>query len=321
MDYNKAFAVFEAHLQKTDLSGRPSELYEPLSYTMSMGGKRIRPALLLMSASLFSDSLQNMLDAAVGLELFHNFTLVHDDIMDNAPLRRGKKTVHEKWNRDIAILSGDVMFVKACQLIAQGGGDKVKEILDVFHHSAILVCEGQQMDMNFEEEDDVSISQYLEMIEKKTAVLIGCALQMGAILGGASKEDSEKLYAFGKKIGIAFQLQDDILDAFATDQQFGKRIGGDIISDKKTFLLLKAREMADEKTADEIAACRAEQDEAEKVRRMLSVYEKLNIRASAEDEMKTNFKQGLKILEQVSILESKKEQLEILAKQLMHRSI
>lgn len=319
MTYKEAYQLFEDYLKKSNLAGKPKELYEPLEYTMAMGGKRIRPALLLMAGSIFSDDSHKMLDAALGLELFHNFTLVHDDIMDNAPLRRGKKTVHEKWNRDIAILSGDVMFVKACQLISQSSNKNIQVLMDLFYKSAVLVCEGQQLDMNFEEEENVSIVQYLEMIEKKTAVLIACAMEMGANLGGAKPEDAQHLYEFGRNIGIAFQLQDDILDAFAKDGQFGKRIGGDIISGKKTFLLLKSMELADEKTSAEMIKIMQTANEVKKVEKMLSIFEQLEIREKAEQEMQSYFNKGMDHLHKVNAPQPKKQALQTLAMELMNR--
>lgn len=319
MEYKQAYQIIDDYLKQSNFSGKPKELYDPLEYTLGMGGKRIRPALLLMAASVFTDDCYKMLDAALGLELFHNFTLVHDDIMDNAPLRRGKKTVHEKWNRDIAILSGDVMFVKACQLINKSSSEKA--LMDLFYDSAILVCEGQQMDMNFEEESDVSISQYLEMIEKKTAVLIACALKMGGILAGAKPEDAQHLYEFGRNIGIAFQLQDDILDAFAEDGQFGKRIGGDIISDKKTFLLLKAKELADEKSLNDISECLKIKEDEEKVLKMLSIFEQLGIREKAEQEMENYFSKAMEHLDKLSADNSKKQSMRALAEELMRRKV
>lgn len=320
MEYQKALEVFERHLHRFEINGKPDELYMPIKYTLEMGGKRIRPVLLLMAGSLFTNNCQKMLDAALGLEMFHNFTLVHDDIMDNAPLRRGKETVHQKWNRDIAILSGDVMFVRASQLVSSGSGLYLKEILDLFYSSAILVCEGQQMDMNFESEGDVSIADYLEMIEKKTAVLIACSMQMGAIMGGAKLEDARHLYEFGRHIGIAFQLQDDILDAFAKDERFGKRIGGDIISDKKTFLLLKAMELADEKTSAEIAEAMQTSSSGEKVEKMLQIFEKLDIKNIAEQKMQQYFNMGMECLEKVDVSDNEKLPLRDLAQTLMHRN-
>ena len=223
----------------------PSLLYEPIDYILSLGGKRMRPILVLMAYQLFDQNIEKAISPALAIELFHNFTLLHDDIMDNAPLRRGKKTVHEKWNSNVAILSGDTMLVQAYQLMTEVDDTIVKQVLTVFSKAAIKVCEGQQWDMDFETQSDVSISNYLKMIEYKTAVLLGAALQIGGITAGASKEQQNHLYAFGSDLGIAFQLKDDLLDAFGDAETFGKQVGGDIMANKKTYLYLKALSLAD----------------------------------------------------------------------------
>lgn len=221
----------------------PKELYEPISYLMALGGKRMRPLLVLMGYQLFKDDVKKALPAALAVETFHNFTLMHDDIMDNAPLRRGKATVHEKWNSNIAILSGDVMLVEAYKLLCTLDKEIIPDILNVFNKTAVEVCEGQQWDMNFESRSDVSIAEYLKMIEQKTAILLGASLKMGALLAGGSQQAADALYAFGVHIGIAFQLQDDWLDVFGDPEHFGKQVGGDILANKKTYLLLKTQEV------------------------------------------------------------------------------
>ena len=223
----------------------PSLLYEPIDYILSLGGKRMRPILVLMAHQLFDKNIEKAISPALAIEVFHNFTLLHDDIMDNAPLRRGRKTVHKKWNNNVAILSGDAMLVQAFQLISEADNTIVKQILAVFSKAAIEVCEGQQWDMDFETQSDVSIPDYLKMIEYKTAVLLGAALQIGGITSGASKEQQNHLYAFGRDLGIAFQLKDDLLDAFGDTATFGKQVGGDIMANKKTYLYLKALALAD----------------------------------------------------------------------------
>ena len=223
----------------------PSLLYEPIDYILSLGGKRMRPILVLMAHQLFDKNIEKAISPALAIEVFHNFTLLHDDIMDNAPLRRGQKTVHEKWNSNVAILSGDTMLVQAYQLMAEVDNTIVKQVLAVFSKAAIEVCEGQQWDMDFETQSDVSIPDYLKMIEYKTAVLLGAALQIGGITAGASKEEQNHLYAFGRDLGIAFQLKDDLLDAFGDAETFGKQEGGDIMANKKTYLYLKALALAD----------------------------------------------------------------------------
>ena len=224
----------------------PSSLYEPIEYILNLGGKRMRPILVLMAYQLFDNNIGKAISPALAIEIFHNFTLLHDDIMDNAPLRRGRLTVHEKWNNNVAILSGDTMLVQAYQLMSEVDDTIVKQVLAVFSKAAIEVCEGQQWDMDFETQLDVSIADYLKMIEYKTAVLLGTALQIGGITAGASKEEQTHLYAFGRDLGIAFQLKDDLLDAFGDSETFGKQVGGDIMANKKTFLYLKALELADE---------------------------------------------------------------------------
>ena len=225
---------------------KPSLLYEPIDYILDLGGKRIRPLLVLMAYQLFDKNIEKAISPALAIEFFHNFTLLHDDIMDNAPLRRGQETVHEKWNNNVAILSGDTMLVKAYQLMAELDGTIVKQVFEVFSKAAIEVCEGQQWDMDFETQSDVSIPDYLKMIEYKTAVLLGAALQIGGITAGSSKEEQDHLYAFGRDLGIAFQLKDDLLDAFGNPKTFGKQVGGDIMANKKTYLYLKALSLADE---------------------------------------------------------------------------
>ncbi len=222
----------------------PPELYDPIHYTLSLGGKRLRPLLTLIACELFGGNTEEAIQPAVGLELFHNFTLLHDDIMDLAPLRRGKPTVYRKWNTNRAILSGDTLFVLAYEKICMARPEVLPDVLSLFNTTARQVCEGQQLDMNFETRQDVTIEDYLEMIRLKTAVLIACSLKLGALMAGASREDTSFLYRFGENLGMAFQLQDDYLDVFGQLNKFGKQIGGDIIARKKTYLYLKAAEKA-----------------------------------------------------------------------------
>jgi len=238
-------ALISDKLGRIEYPENPSLLYEPIDYILGLGGKRMRPILVLMAHQLFDKNIEKAISPALAIEVFHNFTLLHDDIMDNAPLRRGQKTVHEKWNSNVAILSGDTMLVQAYQLMAEVDDTIVKQVLAVFSKAAIEVCEGQQWDMDFETQSDVSILDYLKMIEYKTAVLLGAALQIGGITAGASKEEQNHLYAFGRDLGIAFQLKDDLLDAFGDAETFGKQEGGDIMTNKKTYLYLKALALAD----------------------------------------------------------------------------
>ena len=236
--------LIEQELREINYPNSPKQLYQPIEYVLGLGGKRMRPILVLMAHQLFNDDLTKAISPALAIEVFHNFTLLHDDIMDKAPLRRGKQPVHEKWNNNVAILSGDTMLVQAYQLMCNVDKDVLKEILDAFNKAAIQVCEGQQWDMDFETQSDVSISDYLKMIEYKTAVLLAAALQIGGITGGASLKEQNHLHAFGLNMGIAFQLKDDLLDTFGNPETFGKQVGGDIIKNKKTYLYLKALALA-----------------------------------------------------------------------------
>jgi geranylgeranyl diphosphate synthase type II len=256
-DHQVILELFTTHLGQylKELDKKqPRELYEPENYILSLGGKRIRPLLCLIACDLFDKDAKQSLNAALSVELFHNFSLIHDDILDKAPLRRGMPTVHSKWNSDIAILSGDVMMVKAFDVLKNYEATKLGNLLSIFAATSIEVCEGQQMDMNFETQSEVRVNDYLHMITLKTAVLLGCSLKMGAICADASKEDQGHLYEFGKHVGIAFQLMDDVLDAYADDAKFGKQVGGDIIANKKTFLLLKEFELANPSQKEKLNA-------------------------------------------------------------------
>ena len=237
-------SIISEAVQKLDFPGYPAKLYEPISYILSLGGKRMRPALLLMACELFGGDVNKAISPALAIEVFHNFTLMHDDIMDNAPLRRGKTTVHERWNKNVAILSGDVMLIEGYKLMMQVEDRLLRPILDIFNTTAVGVCEGQQLDMEFETRDVVDINEYINMIRLKTAVVLGGALKIGALIGGAPAKDADLLSQFGVQLGVAFQLQDDILDVYGDPEKFGKQVGGDIISNKKTFLLIKALELA-----------------------------------------------------------------------------
>ena len=248
-NYRTAFLDYLGQKSETR---SPERLYDPVRYILNLDGKRIRPVLVLLSADLYGIPVEKAMPAAMAVEIFHNFTLVHDDIMDEAPLRRGQPTVHEKWDTNTAILSGDAMLIEAYRQLEAYPGDVFKPLLTVFSKTALEVCEGQQYDMDFESRDDVQISEYLRMIEYKTAVLIGCALKMGALVAGASGEDQQALYSFGIYLGLAFQLQDDYLDVFGDPETFGKQVGGDIIENKKTFLYLKSLELASPEESREL---------------------------------------------------------------------
>lgn len=310
-------------LQELDIKGSPYELYEPIEYVLSIGGKRIRPALVLMGCDLFNGDTDKALPPALGIEVFHNFTLLHDDIMDNAPIRRSKPTVHEKWNINTAILSGDAMFVKAYQLVAQVGEDILRPVLGLFSKTALEVCEGQQMDMNFEGRKDVSIPEYERMIELKTAVLLGASLKIGALVAKAPPADADLLYEFGRNLGIAFQLQDDILDVYG-DENFGKQTGGDIIADKKTYLLLKAFEIAEGKSREKLSHLvngKSGISDSEKVTEVTAIFDELNIAGYARAEMQRYFDTALSSLERIGASPDKKKVILGFARQLMDRKI
>ncbi len=310
----------EAEVNKHDFSGKPAELYDPIGYTMTLGGKRIRPTLCLLAAQLFSGDLQKAMNLALAVEVFHNFTLVHDDIMDEAPIRRGKPAVHAKWNRDVAILSGDVMFVQAYQLLAKGNPEKLSQMLTVFNQTAIEVCEGQQFDMNFETQTGVQVSDYIEMIRLKTAVLLACSLQLGAFEAGASEKDAQLIYEFGEKIGIAFQIQDDFLDCYAKQEDFGKRVGGDIISNKKTFLMLTALEKSDKEQIEKIKSLMSTgTTDEQKVAGVLEVYNELNISEVTKTAMQAYFEEAMLALDKIEATSEFKQPLVELAEMLMMR--
>ncbi len=317
--------LIEKELKSRKYGSNPKELYEPIDYMMSLGGKRMRPVLVLMACDFFDGDASKAIHAAIAIELFHNFTLVHDDIMDKAPLRRGKATVHEKWNESIGILSGDVMLVKAYQELCRSEKKLLPQLLDIFNDVALSVCEGQQLDMNYESLSKVSIAQYLKMIELKTAVLLGASLKAGAIIGGAKEEDAQRLFEFGKNIGIAFQLQDDILDVYADADKFGKQKGGDIIANKKTYLLLKAMEMAENNRymKEELFMwINAPHFEAkEKVEAVTGIYNFLNVKELARNEMKKHYAAAMDCLKNIPVADSKKKEIIGFADSLMVREV
>ncbi|MCX6310736.1 MAG: polyprenyl synthetase family protein [Bacteroidetes bacterium] len=303
------------------LPENPSGLYEPIRYTLSIGGKRMRPLLTLIGAGLFSEDVTCALNAAKGIELFHNFTLLHDDIMDNAPLRRGKQSVFTKWNSNIAILSGDAMHTEAVRQLAMSPKEILPEVLDIFTKTALQVCEGQQLDMDFEKLSTVSIDDYLNMIELKTSVLLAASLEIGAICAGADKVEAKKLYEFGKHVGLAFQLQDDILDVFGDANKFGKKVGGDIVANKKTYLLLKAFELANQNQKDELQhlSLFSEEDASKKIEAVKNIYDQLGVKKFAEDEMHKQYQTGISALESVQVDSTKKSILKNFTDELMVR--
>jgi geranylgeranyl diphosphate synthase, type II len=297
--------------EKLKFGSKPEELYEPLRYIMALGGKRMRPVLTLFSYSLFKDDYHSILKPALAVEVFHNFTLLHDDIMDRAPLRRGKATVHEKWNENIAILSGDVMLVKAYELFMDLEPIMLKRVLQSFNKTAAEVCEGQQLDMNFEKLSKVTEEEYLEMIKLKTAVLLGFSLELGALLAGTSEQNALLLKEIGINTGIGFQLKDDLLDVYADQEKFGKQVGGDIIANKKTFLLIEALEKADEKKRAELLYWLGltNFNKEHKVKAVTSIYDSLNIKEITEQKMNAYFNEALNAVRAISASEEKKELL------------
>ncbi len=289
----------------------PAELYEPMQYMMNLGGKRLRPALLLMGCDAFGGDIYQAINPAIAIEVFHNFTLMHDDIMDNAPLRRGKTTVHEKWNSSVGILSGDAMLVEGYKLMMQVDEKVLRPVLEIFNDTAIAVCEGQQLDMNFEQLKEVQIAAYINMIRLKTAVVLGGALKIGALIAGANQTEAELLYAFGEDLGIAFQLQDDILDVYGNPEKFGKQVGGDIISNKKTYLLIKALETADSKQLAELNSWLhvTSFDAVKKVSAVRNLFDQMEIREKSEQEMNRYAQSALQSLKDLPLAELQKTQL------------
>lgn len=308
-------------IQDISLKKEPANLYEPITYTLNLGGKRIRPALLMLSNNLFGGTDKAALNSALAIEVFHNFTLLHDDIMDEAPLRRGNPSVYKKWNTNVAILSGDVMLMQAIQLLSKKNHPNLQRVLSIFNATAIQVCEGQQYDMDFEESSTVSIDDYLKMIELKTAVLLGASLKIGAVISNASSDNAHHIYEFGKNLGIAFQLMDDILDLYGDPKKVGKRIGGDVITNKKTYLLLKAQELASGKTAKDLEFCLTSKviDENTKVERVTTIFNSLNIKNLAVEEMNLFYNTAISHLDSIEADANKKLVFERFAKSLMNR--
>ncbi len=304
---NKLFSeAIEKEVQSLQSFHQPKELYEPIHYLMSLGGKRMRPYLVLLSYSLFKEEWQKVVRPALSIEVFHNFTLMHDDIMDKAPFRRGKMTVHEKWNDNIAILSGDVMLVKAYDFLNEVDHLPVKEfqyVLKRFNKIAAEVCEGQQLDMNFETIAKVKTEEYLEMIRLKTSVLVGFSLEMGALLAQVSGEQAQKMYEIGEYIGLGFQIKDDLLDVYGDPEKFGKQVGGDIISNKKTFLLIRALEEAKGKDEEELRGWlnKTDFEPTEKVHAVREIYNRLGIKAETEELMQAYFSKAFDLIPKLNL--------------------
>jgi geranylgeranyl diphosphate synthase type II len=315
--------VVQKEIDGLEFSTPPEGLFEPMKYILGIGGKRLRPILVLLSANLFKEDLSKVCLPAIGIEVFHNFTLLHDDVMDNAPIRRSKATVHEKWNSNVAILSGDAMSIKAYQYIVSCEDKHLRDVLTVFNQTALEVCEGQQFDMEFEDRSDVQIDEYLNMIRLKTAVLLGGSLKMGAVMGDADPKDADLLYYFGVNLGMAFQLQDDFLDVFGDEEIFGKKIGGDILCNKKTFLLIKAFELATGEVKKELESwiSAKEFNPEEKINAVRSIYEKLEVKDQSQAKIDEYFSLCLEYLDKVNIPAEKKSELYTLVKKLVNRSV
>lgn len=299
----------------------PLKLYVPVEYTLAMGGKRLRPVLLLHSYNLFSEDVSNALPAALGIEIFHNFTLLHDDIMDKAGMRRNRPTVHKKFSENSAILSGDAMAFLAYKYLLECKSEHIPDVVRLFTKTAIEVCEGQQYDMDFETRTDVAEGEYLEMIRLKTAVLLGCSLKSGALLAGAPGKISGQLYEFGINLGLAFQLQDDMLDTFGNQDAFGKKIGGDILANKKTFLLIKAFEMADNDQSAKLLEWinKTGFNPEEKIRGVKAIYNQIGVKEQIQKKIDLFYKQSLKILAEIKLPATQKEPLKKLSDKMLHR--
>lgn len=311
---------FESYLQALDYSRQPDELYAPIRYVLSLGGKRIRPTFLIMAYNMYADDIERVFDIAAGMEIFHNFTLLHDDLMDKADMRRGKTTVHKKWNENTAILSGDGMLVLAYRYLVKSGKD-LNRILDIANETFTGIMEGQQYDMEFESRDDVTEAEYIEMIRLKTSVLLAACAQMGALMGGASEDDAGLLYEFGEKIGLAFQLQDDLLDVYGDPAVFGKKIGGDILCNKKTDLYINAYRLASESEREELdrwAAYNGD-DPQPKIDGVRAIYDAVGVRGISEKLIRSYFDDALKKLDQVHLPEFRKQALKEYAGSLMNR--
>jgi geranylgeranyl diphosphate synthase type II len=318
----EAQKLVENHIQNLSIPDTPPELYEPVKYVLSMGGKRIRPALVILACDLFAAAAEPAMIPALAIEVFHNFTLLHDDIMDRSELRRGKPTVHVKYNENTAILSGDVMSILASRLMNQAPGVVLNAVHDIFTRTAMQVCEGQQLDMNFEERLTVSEKEYMEMIELKTAVLIAASLQIGATLGGASQKDAEDLYQFGRNLGIAFQLQDDLLDTYGNPAVIGKKIGTDILDNKKTLLMIKALDRADPDQKKALTGWLTSRkfDPEDKIRTVTDIFNALKIKEVVEEKIHEYYEKAVASLKQLNREEERKAELYNFASYLLKRN-
>ena len=310
-----------AYIDALPFDRKPQSLYEPIRYVLSIGGKRIRPTLALLAYNLFKNDPESILASACGLETYHNYTLLHDDLMDNAALRRGKPTVHKRWDANTAILSGDSMLVLAYQLVAKCNAQKLKPVMELFTETALEIGEGQQYDMDFEHRNDVTEDEYIEMIRLKTSVLLACAVKMGAILADAPAKDADLLYKFGEQIGLAFQLQDDFLDVYGDSEVFGKAIGGDIVSNKKTYMLINAFNKANDEQRKELQQWVNQQhgDPQKKITAITKLYNDMQIDKMAERRIEHYFECGKRYLDEVNVPAERKVNLINYALKMMNR--
>lgn len=322
MDLTSYQADFLQYMESENWIREPKNLYEPIDYILKLSGKRIRPILTLMACDIFSGEYKSSLPAAVAIEVFHNFTLVHDDIMDDAPLRRGKETVHEKWNLNTGILSGDAMLIMAYKYFENYEPTTFRRLAKLFSKTALEVCDGQQLDIDFETRNDVTIEEYIHMIRLKTSVLVAAALQMGAIVAQASESDSDLLYQYGLNLGLAFQLQDDYLDTFGDPNTFGKQVGGDIIENKKTFLYLKALELASEEDRQKLLFFYRQklQDNSIKIDEVKRIFERYDIPLLIQNLIKDYTTQSFASLDPMNISEESKKSLQAFGSYLMSRN-
>ena len=315
--------MINSYLDNLPYTRKPQSLYEPVKYVLSIGGKRIRPSLMLMAYNMYKDDPENILPSACAIETYHNYTLLHDDLMDNADMRRGKPTVHTKWNANTAILSGDSMLVLAFQRMMQCRQDKMKAVLDLFTETSLEIGDGQQYDMDFENRTDVTEDEYIEMIRLKTSVLLACSLKIGAILADAPDTDADALYRFGEQIGLAFQLQDDYLDVYGDPAVFGKAIGGDILCNKKTYMLINAFNRADEKQRGQLLKWVTSDTfvPEEKIAAVTALYNELGIDKLAQEKIEYYFRQSRKYLADVKVSDERKAVLEAYTDNMMNRCV
>ena len=312
-----------AYLKQMPYSRPPKGLYEPIAYELDLGGKRVRPVLMLMAYNLYREDVDTILPQAAGLETYHNHTLLHDDVMDHADMRRGKPTVHNVWDENTAILSGDAMLILAYRLMAQCPADKLPQVLGIFTEPTMEICEGQQWDMEFEKRMDVKVDEYVEMIRLKTSVLLAAALKIGACLAGAPEEDARKLYDFGMKMGLAFQLQDDWLDVYGDPKVFGKNIGGDILCNKKTYMLITALQQADDAQRAELEGWLSATncEPAEKIAAVTRLYNKVGVGERCMERVEAYYNEGLAVLDSVALPAERKQVLKEFACSLMNRKV